>query len=1028
MSVIVALLSAVQLASAQVVYSCDFEDAAENAQWVLNSGTRGPLCESKWFIGEAGNFSVDGDSGLFISSDSVHAVYTSKQAMYVVAYREMTLPVGSYYLDFDWRALGNGSSASIVVAWVPQTQATNSNNSGSLAAWANTYKVGNSLFGSRPWSPQRSTITVTNATSQGKLVFIWSAAKDDPHDPSGCVDNITISEATPCNTPTQLNYTENTAMLKWNGNASYYQVRDYCANDGSLVEYDSVATKNFHVDLQSEGTHIFLVRSVCDDGVFSEWVSTSAFSYIPGKRCIEYLDIGGTPRASGVCYTGSFDDFIRNGRQGSIEMVDNGPGSEHSLHTIHTDLNEIDPITTVAGGLSTVPDGEIASVRLGAYDGSGKSARIEYKYTVQAGMSDLLDLKYAVVMQSGNHGSSLEDGDMNPTFTLNILDGRGNQLDGCTQQYFVAGFGDQSNWHQENDWYWCNWAKVTVSLRQYIGQTLTIRLTAARCSYDTHPAHAYFTIGCRGGALEGLACGDFATDHFTAPEGFTYRWYKEGEPQTTLSTEQTFQIPPLDANIYMVECHSLTDPSCYYALTANPNPRYPMAQVNYTSTIDACQNIVDFSNSSFVRVVNRATGETMSEGDPIYDIFYHYGDGVEEWVEGTAHRHIYPSEGGTFECYAVASMNDGICQDTIRYTITLPDILHTGTQDTIHSCVGDSVQLLSEEWVYRDTVYSTFEANRYGCDAPYDHYVFFHPVSYDSTVVEMCEGGYVDFEGARYFETGTYIVNLRTVHGCDSVLALKLTVIPQLEIEAPDTVEICADDSLIGIRYDVIKGRVNAVHVTPDSLGLMRGFAADYPFSADDFVLIPVPRNLHPGYYRFTLSLGTPDCPADPVDVVVKVKYSSAIIAQKNDLIALLNDDYNGGYTFTGYQWYRNGELMPGQNTSYLVVSDADRNAEYWCMLVGTDGLLMETCPVIYTSARTALDDISTFTAAPTAVVPGGRITLSHGGLIRIYDALGRLVSTEHTPAYGPVQITAPAQQGVYLVTAGSDALRITVN
>ncbi len=1020
----------------QIYYSCDFEDVTENSQWVLNTGARGPLCESKWFIGEAGNYTLGGENGLFVSSDSVNAVYKSTQAMYVVAYRELTLPVGTYNLDFDWRGMGNGSSAQIVVAWVPATQATNSNNAGSLAAWANNYKVGNSLYASKIWQPGRATINVTAATQQGKLVFVWSSARDVAKPPSGCVDNITITASMNCGAVANLTYNTASAMLSWSGSADYYQVRDYTPYDSSLVVYDSVATTSHRVQLNSEGTHYFHVRGVCNNGTsFTPWVSTTTFIWIPGRRCIEYMDLGISTGNAGRCYTGDFNTFIKqeffgHPQQGTLEKVDLGPSSAESMHTLHTDLNEIDPTTTIDGGLSTVPDGEIASVRLGAYTGSGKSARIEYKYTVQAGMSDLLDLKYAVVMQSGGHSAELDqngEGDMNPTFTLNILDGSGKKIDGCTQKYFVAGFGDHNAWHQEGDWFWCNWSTVTVSLRKYVGQTLTIRLTSARCSYDTHPAYAYFTMGCRGGSLEGLACGDFATDHFTAPEGFTYRWYKEDNPSVTLDTARTFHIGPLDADIYMVECHDLTDPTCYYTLTANPNPRFPLAQVTYNVTSADCQNIVDFSNSSYVRVVNRSSGETMSEEEPIYDIFYHYGDGEEEWVSGSSNRHVYPVEGGTFECYAVASMNDGVCQDTIRYTITLPDLLHTGSQDTVHICEGDSVQILSGEWVKRDTVYTTYAANKYGCDAPYDHYVMAHPVSYDSTVVEMCEGGYVDFEGKRYTETGNYTVNLRTIHGCDSVLELKLTVIPRLEVTMADTIEVCADDSVIPVPYTILKGRVSEVHVLPDSLGLARGFQPDYPFEAEDYIMVPVPEHLHPGFYRMTITLGTPDCPSDPKSIVVKVKYSSAIIAQKNDIVALLNENYNGGYLFYGYQWFRNDLPMPGDTTSYVVVTDADQGAKYYCMLISDDGTVIETCPIWYTSARTDLENVSVLSVTPQVAQPGETVMLNAGGLIKVYDSLGRQVAEYKKTAAGNTVISAPNHAGLYLIVAGGKVARIIV-
>lgn len=1037
---VVLLFAAVLPVRAAIHYSCDFEDATERAQWQLNVGARGPQCESKWFIDEAGNFSQNGHFGLFISSDSINAVYTSNQAMYVVASRNLTLPVGTYNLDFDWRALTNGDATGIKVAWVAASTATNSNNSGSNPRWMQTAQIGTTLRGSRMWNTAHFTFNVTAADSQGKLVFLWDAAKDKPKPPSGCVDNITITDPATCNTPTNLTYNTQTATLSWASGATMFQVRDYSANDGSVLEYDSVTTKRLVMNLQSEGTHLFLVRALCGEGSWSAWVSTSTFVWIPGSRCIDYLDLGISGQHAGICYTGDFETFIKNNHQGQVGMVDNGPSAASSMHTLHTDMTEIDPNTTVGGGLLTVPDGEIASVRLGAYTGAGESARIEYKYTVQPGVSDLLDLKYAVVMESGGHGQNwATDGDQQPSFRLDVLDSRGQQLAStCTHKDFIVGFGDTQSWHWEGDptrsgtIAWCDWQKVTVSLRPYVGQTLTIRLTSIRCSYDTHPAYAYFAIGCRDGGLEGIACGDFATDHFTAPDGFNYRWYKEDDPsRTTLSTEQTFNIDPHSADIYIVECHDLLDPGCYYTLVANPNPRFPEAQLTYDVKSSNCQHLVTFTNSSFIRMVDRETGATLEVQDPIYDIFYDFGDGSSEMHTGLSHTHAYSAEGGSFDVKLVAGMNNGMCEDTLTYTIDLPDLLHTGSADTLHFCTPDYYVIPNtNDTVRSDSVYSTYASNQYGCEAPYDHHLFFHAPSHDSTVVELCEGGYVDFEGKRYTETGRFEVDLKTVHGCDSTLALILTIIPRLEIDAPDTIDICADDPFIFIPYDVIKGRVSAVEIGLDEKAQERGFLPSYSFDPDSVIKIPTPENLHPGYYRLMLNMGTPDCPSDPTYVVLKVRYASSVIAQKVDLIALLNEDYNGGgYRWTSYQWYKNDLPMLGETTSYVVVSDMDQDSKFYCLLIEEDGTVMETCPIYYSQARTALDDVKdALVVTPTVLDPGQQMLVSKGGHAAVYDALGRLVASYEAPAAMPFTMPAPSQTGVYLVVLNhKESVRILV-
>lgn len=1026
--------------AAQIVYECDFENQLERQQWVLNQSSARDtttIWQNRWYMGSQGNYSQRGHWGMYISLQDKNdePIYLSNSASNTVAYRNLTLAPGNYTLEFDWRALGMGQNATLEVFWIPQTIATPCNNTGKYSNTLQQYKIPNAtLYGSKPWQPGRFNFTVTQADSVGKLVFMWvTYIRDAVKGPSACVDNIVLSQQSgSCATPTNLKYDKTTGTLSWSSNAAWFEIRDYAINNGELSEYTGIKTKSHQLTITAEGTHNFYVRAFCDSTSWSKWVSTSLFTWIPGSRCIDYLDLGDNPTYKGVCYVGDFDEFIRNGRQGTLGMVDYGPSSNESMHTIHTDLNEIDPNTTVDGGLSTVPDGEIASVRLGAYTSSGQSSRVEYKYKVQAGMSDLLDLKYAVVMESGGHGSSLQDGDMNPTFTLNILDGNGNELDGCTQLYFVAGFGDQSNWHQEpspnDDWYWCNWATVTVSLRQYVGQTLTIRLTAARCSYDTHPAYGYFTIGCRSGSLEGMACGDYATDHFEAPEGFTYRWYKETDAsKKTLSTDRVFNIAANEDQIYMVECHSIVDPNCYFTLTANPNPRYPVAVVDTVVSQRNCQNIVDFSNSSIVQVISRADGSVMSNAEPIQTILYDYGDGsTPELVEGPTNRHIYPVTGGAFRTLAIASMNDGMCQDTVAFDMVLPDLLHTGSYDYVHKCEGDYYVLPTGDTVYADTVYVSYSQNRYGCQAPNELSVFFHPESYDTTVVELCEGSYYDFEGTRYDHSGVFTVPLRTIHGCDSLLTLALTVIPKLLVDIPDSVAICADEAAVLVPYQKRQGNMTDIHVRMSDQAQYAGFNAEYHFVAGDQIILPVPANLRAGYYEAELEFTAPSCQSDPQRLIIVAHYPKTVIRQKYSLLALLNEQYNGGgYKWTEYQWYCNGVAIAGATTSYIVVDQSHLGDEFYCLMVRDDGVVISTCPIVYTAGMSAVDAAqNNLYVTPTTLSAGQPMQVMAQGQVALYDVVGRLVATYGNSRNSSQQliIPAPEQAGIYILKDSNHA------
>ena len=62
-----------------------------------------------------------------------------------------------------------------------------------------------------------------------------------------------------------------------------------------------------------------------------------------------------------------------------IEVVDSGPQSEKSLHTVHTVIGEHDPNVP---SLSTIPLGFPNSVRVGSYEPNGQFASITYTMQV----------------------------------------------------------------------------------------------------------------------------------------------------------------------------------------------------------------------------------------------------------------------------------------------------------------------------------------------------------------------------------------------------------------------------------------------------------------------------------------------------------------------------------------------------------------------------------------------------------------------------------------------------------------------
>lgn len=1002
-----------------VYYSCDFETQAQRSSWVLNSTNNASLrFPNRWWMGDQGNFDPNGFWGLYISTDSIEPSYSTATGSTIFCYDTLTLQPGNYMLQFDWRALGSTNTV-LHVFWVPRTQVTNSvPTMGTISTALTQYQIG-TVKNSKNWKPARISFNTTgNSFTQGKLVFAWVCGKDnsDPRPPAACVDNLLITDVCTCPAPNNLKYRKDSAKLSWNpvASAQYYQVRDYSSFDGTVINYDSVFTNSMRFNLTSEGTHIFYVRSVCGEDCYSDWASTSGFAYISGNRCIEYLDYG-TGANAGVCYEGDFATFITQNRQGSRSMQDNGPASQSSTHTMHTDPNEIDPSTVGStdgsAGLNTVPDGEIASIRLGAYTGAGSSSRIEYKYTVPQGVSDLMDLKYAIVLKSGGHEENIQ-----PSFKLEVLDGRGQQLpSSCTYANFIPGFGDTQSWHEvpdpswpnESTW-WSDWQSMTISLRPYVNQTLTIRLTATRCTYDTHFAKGYFTLSCRDGGLEGLACGDFSTDHFTAPDGFTYRWYKEDDPnKVTLGTDRRFDIDPMDDQIYMVECHSLLDPFCYYVLTANPNPRMPVAKGSYSVKSENCSNIVSFDNESFIRVVSRADGSTMEEGDRLRDVLIDFGDGTVKDISALRFEHEYPNTGGTFQVTMTAYINSGdtaVCTNDTVFTIQLPDLVHTGDTAVANLQIGTPYVGPYTGRVYNymvDTlvVDSIMLPNKYGCDAPFYEYVYYHAIVSDTLHAILCHGDSILFEvgdtlhgyAKRYFYESTF--DSAVYHlplGYDSISFLDLYVVPRLEIDMTPEVVACNDIGQMEIPFSIRQGdrQYGGVELFMNDAARAIGLDSVYQFGPDDELLVPVDiENVIPGYGALTAcvvvmqdTVGAPICSTDTLHVQFTIEYASIVMDQKHDFIGLLNENYNyGGFVYYRYRWYRDDMLLLGDTLSYIHVTTDDIGHEYRAELTRVDdNVTVKTCAMTYVGGTEDIDFI-----------------FDDRTVRAVYDVLGRPLSTD---------------------------------
>ena len=169
-------------------------------------------------------------------------------------------------------------------------------------------------------------------------------------------------------------------------------------------------------------------------------------------------------------------------------------------------------------------------------------------------------------------------------------------------------------------------------------------------------------------------------------------------------------------------------------------------------------------------------------------------------------------------------------------------------------------------------------------------------------------------------------------------------------------------------------------------------------------------------------------------EVELNVLYASATMEQKfENLIALMDEEHNGGYEFEYYQWYRNGIPLEGENSMYLYLDGYELNAQD----VYTVGLIRkgETVEIMTCGLRlnsgVPVDYVDYVDAELVSnVIELGEnavILLSDecdGCVVRCWTMTGVLMGEEMVKTNGIISIT-PRQQGVYMFEIGINERRL---
>jgi len=396
---------------------------------------------------------------------------------------------------------------------------------------------------------------------------------------------------------------------------------------------------------------------------------------------------------------------------------------------------------------------------------------------------------------------------------------------------------------------------------------------------------------------------------------------------------------------------------------------------------------------------------------------------------------------GTAGTYVIHLINAVGCDSaaTLQLTVREP----SGSITNASICRGESYTFNGKVYAEAGT-YATHLTNAVGCDSTATLQLTVLEPSSSLTTASICHGESYTFNGRVYDSVGTYTVHFtnaagcdsaamlqlnicysktvqmsdtiyqnqnyaaygfsiptqkkygdltfyqhqKTVQGCDSTVVLKLNVSPDFDVEVKPVPEICADDKYFTLTYEIKKGAIEFDSIAFDNNALKMGFKNMKRQNAVGFIDISLPLHVVPDKYNFSVVFRNGDI-QKAVPVTIAINYASSVILQKwNDVLALLNSSYNGGYEFLSYQWYKNNQLMNGETRSYLYVKNGtlDTKAEYKAKVTRvSDGVALFTCPVVPVVKSDVAVFPTEFSAATNVTIrttaPGSAVLMKSSGI-----------------------------------------------
>lgn len=231
-----------------------------------------------------------------------------------------------------------------------------------------------------------------------------------------------------------------------------------------------------------------------------------------------------------------------------VNFINEITGTVNNRHYITQLSDGADPKVT-AEKIPMVAPGSTHSIRIGNTVQGGTFDRIKTSFVVSP-ERPIFQYQFAVVLQNDSRHEDYQKAG----FNILISDSNGQPLTCNAFSAQLQKGGIIEGFKKQGDIEYRNWSTGAIDLRNYIGRTINVEVTAHGCTEMRHYGYAYFDAQCLKAEIKPTSLCPDAEGYMTvkAPEGFGNYTWQDGQTQSTvrikanLGDVYSVKISPLD--------------------------------------------------------------------------------------------------------------------------------------------------------------------------------------------------------------------------------------------------------------------------------------------------------------------------------------------------------------------------------------------------------------------------------------------------------------------------------------------------